>query len=49
MEWWQFDLSSWLIRTLEAAKLVWNVYRVKPDDQRKRRAAASLQPEAVEG
>ncbi|HEX5689779.1 MAG TPA: acyl-CoA desaturase, partial [Roseiflexaceae bacterium] len=22
MEWWQFDLSSWLIRTLESAKLV---------------------------
>jgi stearoyl-CoA desaturase (delta-9 desaturase) len=36
MEWWQFDLSSWLIRTLEATKLVWNVYRVKPDDKRKR-------------
>jgi stearoyl-CoA desaturase (delta-9 desaturase) len=36
MEWWQFDLSSWLIRTLEATKLVWNVYRVKPDDKRYR-------------
>jgi stearoyl-CoA desaturase (delta-9 desaturase) len=49
MEWWQFDLSSWLIRALEASKLVWNVYRVKPDDQRKRRATPSLQPDALEG
>jgi stearoyl-CoA desaturase (delta-9 desaturase) len=49
MEWWQFDLSSWLIRTLEASKLVWNVYRVKPDDRNKRRGATVLQPEAVEG
>ena len=49
LEWWQFDLSSWLIRTLEASKLVWNVYRIKPEDRRKRSAAPALQPEPVEG
>ena len=49
LEWWQFDLSSWVIRTLEATKLVWNVYRIKPEDRHKRSAAAALQPEAIEG
>jgi stearoyl-CoA desaturase (delta-9 desaturase) len=49
MEWWQFDLSAWLIRALEQAKLVWNVYRVRPDDARKRRADSLLQPDMVEG
>jgi len=48
MEWWQFDLSSWLIRAFEAAKLVWNVHRVKPEDKRKRAASPLLQPDAVE-
>ena len=48
MEWWQFDLSAWLIRALERAKLVWNVYRVRPDDARKRRADSLLQPDIVE-
>ena len=49
MEWWQFDLSALLIRALERAKLVWNVYRVRPDDARKRRADSPLQPDMVEG
>jgi len=48
MEWWQFDFSSWLIRTLEATRVVWNVYRVKPDDKLKRAAGVALQPEALE-
>jgi stearoyl-CoA desaturase (Delta-9 desaturase) len=48
MEWWQFDLSAWLIRLLEATKLVWQVYRVKPTDKRKRAANAALQPDAAE-
>ena len=49
MEWWQFDLSALLIRVLERARLVWNVYRVRPDDARKRRADSPLQPDLVEG
>ena len=49
MEWWQFDLSAWLIRMLEASKLVWNVHRVKPEDKHKRRIGPSLQPDAIEG
>ncbi|MBK9945134.1 MAG: acyl-CoA desaturase [Kouleothrix sp.] len=48
MEWWQFDFSSWLIRTLETTRVVWNVYRVKPDDKLKRAAGVALQPEALE-
>lgn len=43
LEWWQFDLSSWIIRALEASKLVWNVHRVKPGDKRKYSASPSLQ------
>ena len=48
MEWWQFDLSSWLIRGLEATNLVWNVQRIKPDDKRKRAAGLSLQSDPAE-
>jgi fatty-acid desaturase len=48
MRWWQFDVSSWLIRSLEACKLVWNVYRVKPDDERKRRVSGVMQTETAE-
>jgi stearoyl-CoA desaturase (delta-9 desaturase) len=48
MEWWQFDLSAVLIRILEATKLVWQVYRVKPSDKSKRAANAALQPDAAE-
>jgi len=36
LRWWQIDISGYLIRTLEAAGLVWNVYRVKEADLRKR-------------
>jgi stearoyl-CoA desaturase (delta-9 desaturase) len=36
MEWWQFDLSSWIIRMMEKAKLVWKVHRVRPQDKEKR-------------
>lgn len=46
MEWWQFDLSSWLIRTLEATKVVWNVYRIKPADRRKRQMSGPLQADS---
>ena len=49
MEWWQFDLSAWLIRALERARLVWNVYRVRPDDERRRRTDSPLQPDMIEG
>jgi stearoyl-CoA desaturase (delta-9 desaturase) len=48
MEWWQFDLSSWLIRGLEATNLVWNVHRIKSDDKRKRAAGLSLQSDTAE-
>ena len=48
MEWWQFDVSSMVIRTLESAKIVWNVHRIKPDDKRKRGTGIALQPEALE-
>jgi stearoyl-CoA desaturase (delta-9 desaturase) len=49
LEWWQFDLSAWIIRALEASKLVWNVYRIKPNDKQKRRTSSLLQVDAVEG
>jgi len=48
MEWWQFDLSSWLIRGMEATNLVWNVHRIKPDEKRKRAAGLSLQSDTAE-
>jgi stearoyl-CoA desaturase (delta-9 desaturase) len=48
MEWWQFDLSSIIIRTLESAKIVWNVHRIKPDDKQKRSAGIALQADALE-
>lgn len=48
MEWWQFDLSSMIIRTLESAKIVWNVHRIKPDDKQKRSAGIALQADALE-
>jgi len=48
MEWWQFDLSSWLIRGLEAANLVWKVQRIKPDDKRKQAARLLLQSDSAE-
>jgi stearoyl-CoA desaturase (Delta-9 desaturase) len=36
MRWWQIDFSSYLIRALEATGLAWKVYRVKPEDERRR-------------
>jgi len=36
LRWWQVDFSAYLIRALEAVGLVWNVYRVKEADLRKR-------------
>jgi stearoyl-CoA desaturase (delta-9 desaturase) len=36
LRWWQIDFSGYLIRALEATGLVWNVYRVKEADLRKR-------------
>jgi stearoyl-CoA desaturase (Delta-9 desaturase) len=36
MRWWQVDISAYLIRTLEATRLAWKVYRVKPEDEFKR-------------
>ena len=48
MEWWQFDLSSIIIRTMESTKLVWSVYRVKPDDKLKRSAGSSIPADALE-
>lgn len=36
MKWWQFDFSAYLIRTLEAIGLAWNVQRVSLEQERKR-------------
>ncbi len=36
LRWWQIDISAYLIRFLELLGLVWNVQRVKLDDQQKR-------------
>lgn len=36
LRWWQVDLSAYLIRLMEATGLVWNVYRVSPEDESKR-------------
>lgn len=30
MRWWQIDISSYVIRTLEALGLAWNVHRISP-------------------
>jgi stearoyl-CoA desaturase (Delta-9 desaturase) len=43
LEWWQFDLSAWIIRALEACKLVWNVHRIKPNDKSRYQANPALQ------
>lgn len=42
LRWWQIDISAYIIRALEKLGLVWNVYRVKPEDQRKRQATPAL-------
>lgn len=36
MKWWQFDLSAYCIRALEALGLVWNVQRVSKEQASKR-------------
>jgi stearoyl-CoA desaturase (delta-9 desaturase) len=36
LRWWQIDLSGYVIRLMEQLGLVWNVYRIKETDQRKR-------------
>jgi stearoyl-CoA desaturase (delta-9 desaturase) len=36
LRWYQIDFSGYLIRAMEATGLVWNVYRVKESDLRKR-------------
>lgn len=40
MRWWQFDLSAYIIRLLEWARLVWNVSRVPAETMRARLAGA---------
>jgi stearoyl-CoA desaturase (delta-9 desaturase) len=42
LRWWQIDLSGYLIRVMEATGLVWNVYRVKESDLRKRTIAPAV-------
>ncbi|MFN3372853.1 MAG: acyl-CoA desaturase [Chloroflexus sp.] len=42
LRWWQIDISAYIIRILEKVGLVWNVYRVKPEDQHKRQATPAL-------
>ncbi|NTW01292.1 MAG: acyl-CoA desaturase [Oscillochloris sp.] len=36
LRWYQIDTSGYLIRAMERIGLVWNVFRVKPEDERKR-------------
>lgn len=36
LRWWQIDLSAYLIRAMEATGLIWNVYRITPEDEHKR-------------
>ncbi len=42
LRWWQIDISAYIIRALEKMGLVWNVYRVKPEDMHKRQATPAL-------
>jgi stearoyl-CoA desaturase (delta-9 desaturase) len=42
LRWYQIDISGYLISVMERAGLVWNVFRVKPEDQRKRSLAPRL-------
>ncbi|WP_322494896.1 acyl-CoA desaturase [Chloroflexus sp.] len=42
LRWWQIDISAYIIRALEKAGLVWNVYRVKPEDMHKRQTTPAL-------
>ena len=36
LRWWEFDLSAWFIRALEATGLAWNVQRVSPEAERRK-------------
>ena len=36
LEWWQFDLSAYVIRALEMVGLVWDVKRVTPEQLQRR-------------
>ncbi len=42
LRWWQIDISAYIIRALEKLGLVWNVYRVKPEDQLKRQVMPTV-------
>jgi stearoyl-CoA desaturase (Delta-9 desaturase) len=42
LHWWQFDLSGYIIWTLEKVGLVRNVYRVSPEQMAKRAAKADV-------
>lgn len=35
LRWWQIDISAYLIRAMEALGLVWNVQRVRPEQERR--------------
>ncbi len=39
LRWWQVDLSSWVIRGLEAVGLAWDVVRVSPERQARKAAS----------
>jgi stearoyl-CoA desaturase (delta-9 desaturase) len=39
LRWYQVDISGYLISAMEKTGLVWNVFRVKPEDERKRSLA----------
>ncbi|MBX0331520.1 acyl-CoA desaturase [Oscillochloris sp. ZM17-4] len=39
LRWYQVDISGYLIRGLERLGLVWNVFRIKPEDERRRSLA----------
>jgi stearoyl-CoA desaturase (delta-9 desaturase) len=47
LHWWQFDLSGYLIWTLERIGLVSDVYRVSPE-QLARRSTRAVKKEAVQ-
>ncbi|MGQ9876738.1 MAG: acyl-CoA desaturase [Chloroflexus sp.] len=42
LQWWQIDISAYIIRALAKVGLVWNVHRVKPEDLRKRQRTPAL-------
>jgi stearoyl-CoA desaturase (delta-9 desaturase) len=42
LRWYQIDISGYLISAMERVGLVWNVFRVKPEDERKRSLALRM-------